>query len=283
MRPAAWFLAPSSDRPTVSVIIPVYNAEGWIEAAVQSVQEQSFKDWELILVDDGSVDASNHVALSQNYRSDARITVVHLDQNQGAAAARNHGMAVAQGRYVAFLDSDDLWHPHKLERQIAMMRAERAVLSCTGYVRQNMRSGEIAYVGVPKTTTRAALLSTNTIACSSAIFDRGHFGDQHMPLMRSRQDFAFWLDLMAEGAEALGVPEVLMTYRERDQSLSARKGKAARQTWHVYRRHLGMSRMRAAYYFSQYAIRGIARRRTPVLARSLGWLHPVTDETVPLS
>ena len=137
-----------------------------------------------------------------------------------------------------------------------------------------MTTGQETRVGVPAIITRNALLRTNVIACSSAIFDSDHYCRRTMPALRRRQDFAFWLSLMADGSEAIGIATPLLTYREMPTSLSAVKHRAARDTWTMYRQHLGLPLVQASYYFAHYAVRGLTRRFVPRLAGLLGWMHP---------
>jgi teichuronic acid biosynthesis glycosyltransferase TuaG len=255
--------------PRVSVVIPVYNAAGFVAEAIASVLAQTMPDWELIAVEDGSSDDS--LAILQGLATDPRITVLSGGPNRGPGPARNRAIAAARGRFIAFLDADDLWHPEKLARQLAFM-AQGPVLSCTGYTRVTLATGATADVGVPARITRNALLHTNTIACSSAIYDTAFFGLRQMPALPRRQDFAFWLDLLlASDAAGLNLP--LMTYRERAGSVSSGKGRAARSTWAMYRHHLHLPLPQAVWFFANYALRGAMRRKAPALARALGWLH----------
>lgn len=148
--------------------------------------------------------------------------------------------------------------------RLVAMAAAGLPFSCTAYDR---------VVGVPARASRADLLKTNTVACSTAIYDRAHFGPRAMPALRRRQDFAFWLDLLRDTPAVLGLPLVLMTYRESPASLSGAKGRAAADTWGMYRQALGLSRAEASWYFGHYALRGLLRHRLPGLARRLGWLE----------
>jgi teichuronic acid biosynthesis glycosyltransferase TuaG len=265
------------NTPLVSVVIPVFNAAAVIEDAVASVQAQTFGDWELLLVNDGETDGGGQAAILERLAQDARIGVQNTAGCQGAGAARNAGMDVASGRYIAFLDADDMWHPQKLALQLDAMDRQNANLSCTAITRLNVTTHTQRHVGVPATVSRQELLRTNVIACSSAMFDRDHYGRRQMPELRRRQDFAFWLSLMEDGSRAIGVPYPLVTYRQMPASLSAPKHKAAHDTWKLYRRHLGLPVWKAGYYFSHYALRGLARHSAPRLAQRLGWMHPTKD------
>lgn len=265
-------LASMNNTPTISVVIPVWNAEAVIAEAVASVQAQTRGDWEILAVDDRSTDQSRAI-LARLAASDPRIRVLQNTGTKGPGPARNLGISAAQGRFVAFLDADDLWHPKKLARQIAFMESGGHRLSFTAYIRRNMATGVETEIGVPAHVQRKDLLLTNWIACSSAIYDVDFFGFQQMPELRRRQDFAFWLGLLGE-ADAAGLDEILMIYRQQASSVSSNKGAAAASTWAMYRDHLGLSFPEAAWVFGNYALRGLLRHRAPALARRLGWLHP---------
>lgn len=266
---------PSNSKPLVSVVMPVFNAAAVVRDAVHSIQAQTFEDWELLLVNDGETDGGDQGAVLAEFSENPRIHLLATQGHMGAGPARNIGMDAAQGRYIAFLDADDMWHPQKLALQLTAMHAQGAPLSCTALTRVNVATSQQTHVGVPGQITRQALLRTNVIACSSAMFDRDHYGHRHMPELRRRQDFAFWLSLMADGSEAIGLAEPLLTYRQMPTSLSAPKHLAAKDTWAMYRKHLGLPLVQAGYYFAHYAARGAARHFTPRLARRLGWMHPV--------
>lgn len=267
----------SNITPLVSVVIPAFNAAAVVREAVYSVQAQTFEDWELLLVDDGDTDSGDQAAVLADISLDSRIHVLATQGGIGAGPARNIGMDAAQGRFIAFLDADDIWHPKKLSMQLDAMSTQSAPLSCTGLIRLNVMTGKRTLVGVPEEITQKALLHTNVIACSSAIFDRDHYGHRHMPTLRRRQDFAFWLSLMADGSKAIGLSEPLLTYRQMLTSLSSDKHAAAKDTWTMYRNHLGLPLGQAGYYFAHYALRGAARQFAPSVARRLGWIHPVTE------
>jgi teichuronic acid biosynthesis glycosyltransferase TuaG len=261
------------DPPLVSVVIPVHNAADFIRAAIGSVQAQTYPNWEIHAVEDGSTDDSA-IILATLAAADPRIHIQQLTAQSGPGPARNAGIRAAKGRFIAFLDADDLWHPEKLSRQIGWMLANHHVLTCTAYTRITVATGTETPIGVPARATRANLLKTNTIACSSAIYDATHFGLRQMPPLPKRQDFAFWLALLAN-ADAHGLNERLMTYHARPQSVSSAKGQAAVHTWRMYRHHLGLPLPKAAWYFANYALRGLTRTRAPGLARAIGWLTAV--------
>ncbi|MEZ5912429.1 MAG: glycosyltransferase family 2 protein [Paracoccaceae bacterium] len=262
--------------PEVSVVMPVWNAAGFVAEAVASVRAQSFADWELIVVDDGSTDASV-AEVERAADGDARIRLLRMPANAGPGPARSRAMAEAAGRFVAFLDCDDLWHPQKLARHIPFMRQNGFGLSYTAYRRIDLASGRSVAIGVPPRVTRAQLLHGNVIGCSTAVYDRERLGPRAMPDLRRRQDYAFWLELLAELPAAGGINQCLTVYRQRAVSVSSSKGAAARDTWALFRNHLGLPFPEAALAFGHYAIRGVLRHRAPGLARALGVLHAAQD------
>lgn len=266
-----------SQAPIVSIITPFFEADDTVVDAIQSVLEQSIDDGELLLVDDNYRNAKNNKGGLKYRTDDPHINILKTTGYTGAGPSRNVGIEAARGRFIEFLDADDLWHPLKLEIQINAMLSEKNVLSCTAYARVNGSTGKITMVGVPTSITREDLLRTNLIACSSAMFDRSHFGAQRMPALRRRQDFAFWLMLLEDGSGVLGIPTPLLTHRQRPNSLSAQPIQAMRDKWIMYRHHLVLALIRARFYFSHYAIRGLVRCFAPRSARIVGWMHPVVN------
>jgi len=242
--------------PTISVIMPVFNARMTLEQSVASVMVQVFADWELILIDDGSQDGSAELC-ERLTRQDKRIRLLQQPGNTGAAAARNAGLAAARGRYIAFLDADDQWLENKLQRQITFMQETGTVFAYSGFWRA--RGSERHQVRVPERVTRAGLLRGNVIGCLTAIYDREYFGALQMPLLRMRQDFAFWLRLLEHCEAAYGIDEPLAVYQAHEQSLTAGRGRAMRATWHMYRVHLSLPAWKAAGYMSSHLFRRFLR------------------------
>jgi teichuronic acid biosynthesis glycosyltransferase TuaG len=259
--------------PAVSVITPLYKAAVTLADAVASVRAQTLTDWEMVAADDASPDdsAARFAALTAQ---DHRFRLVRLPVNGGPGAARNAAMAAATGRFIAFLDADDLWHPEKLARQVRWMDRTGHAITCTAFVRRSVGGTETP-VGVPEVITRGDLLRTNVMACSSVIIDRARLGDRRMPVIRRRQDYAFWLAILADWPQAGGLPEPLTVIRQQAQSVSSSKLRAALATWAAYRGDIGLTRGAAARAFASYAVQGAARHYAPGLARWRGWIHPV--------
>lgn len=250
-------------RPVVSIITPAYNLEKYIEETMESVRSQTFQDWELLLVEDRSTDETLNVIRSCLERTgEERIRLIPLEKNGGAARARNHGMGLAEGRYVAFLDGDDLWEPQKLERQLAFMEERQATFSFTGYEfadEAGRRTGKI--VRVPETIDYKEALKNTTIFTSTVMFDTEKIpkADLEMPLIKS-EDTALWWRVLRGGMVAYGLNENLVRYRRPGKTLSSNKLEAIRRIWNLYRKAEGMSIPSSAYHFCFWAVRAVKRR-----------------------
>ncbi|WP_020146562.1 glycosyltransferase family 2 protein [Thioalkalivibrio sp. ALJ15] len=260
--------------PVVSVVTPVHNGAAFIRETITSVQAQTWGDWELLVVDDASEDDSAEIveALAAD---DERIRVFRLERNEGAAVARNTAIEAARGQYIAFLDGDDLWLPHKLVRQLAFMREAGAAFSYGAYERVDENGRYLSPVGVPDRLHYRELLKTCYVGCLTAMYDTKVFGKRYMPLIRRRQDYALWLDLLRDGETAMGLNEVLGIYRVRSGSISSNKASTSLYTWRMYREVEGLSLARSAWFFAHQTGRAAVRHRLPGLARRLGWLHSV--------
>ena len=261
-----------SHKTIVTIVLPVYNAEVFIGESIRSVVEQSFQDWELIIVDDASVDTS--VERVKIYSvEDERIRLIQLNKNSGAAVARNIAIEHARGRYIAFLDSDDIWLTHKLMRQFAFMQQTGAVFTCSAYEKIDVNGNPLGQVGVPAKVEYSDLLKTCSIGCLTAMYDTEYFGKIYMPNIRKRQDFGLWLELLKKTKYVYGINETLAKYRVRSDSISANKLNAAQYTWRLYRDLENLNLVKSIFYFSHYAVRGLLRVKAPSLARKLGLLE----------
>lgn len=242
----------------VSIIMPAYNAGRYIEESIQSVIHQTFKSWELIIIDDCSTD--NTIQLVQQYvQRDRRIKLYRFKQNSGVALARNKGIALANGRYIAFLDSDDIWLPKKLTRQIEFMIEKQAAITYTQY-RQFTHSvleyGNI--IDVSEKLNYEQLLKGNVIGCLTVMIDRKIIPDICMPVKR-HEDYITWLNLLRNGNCAYGLKEDLARYRKSVNSLSGNKLKSMKWTWNVYRKSQNLSIVKASYYFCHYVLKSMRK------------------------
>lgn len=245
--------------PLVSIITPLFNAEKYIEKTVLSIIEQSYTNWELLIVDDCSRDSSYKV-VQKISEKDKRIKIIKLKENLGAAVARNTGIENANGRFIAFLDSDDTWHPKKLEKQIKFMLDNQYYFTYTGYHKVDENGIFIKSTKIPKIINYNKLLKTNYIGCLTAIYDSEKLGKIYFPLIRKRQDYALWLKILKMIPYAYGLQEDLANYTVRSGSISANKINVAKYNWMVYRKVEKLSLMHAIYCFINYAILGILRK-----------------------
>lgn len=258
--------------PLVSIITPIYNSESFVADAVLSIMRQTFSDWELIAIDDCSTDGSAHV-VNAFLANDARIRLVQLPRNSGVAIARNKAIELATGRYIAFLDSDDLWCAVKLQRQIEFMQSKDIAFSYSAYERLNESGNVLGIIGAPERLAYADLLKTCSIGCLTAMYDTHKLGKIYMPTNTKREDFATWLKMLKKVEYAYGVNEVLAQYRVYAAQSSAKKTEMAKETWRLYRDVERLGFIKSMYYFSHYAVRGVLRAKFPCLARRLGVLH----------
>jgi len=242
----------------VSVITPCRNCEAFIGAAIDSVRAQTLADWEMIVVDDASTDASAAIVADYAAR-DRRICLVPLPRPAGAASARNTAIASARGRYIAFLDSDDLWFPDKLAKQVAFMTAHNQAFSYASYRLIDARDGVLGVFTVAPSITRADLLKVSSVSCLTAMYDTRHLGRMYMPDIRVGHDYALWLEILKRVETARGLTEPLAAYRINKTSLSSDKFRAARRRWWIYRRHERLGRAVSAYYFCHYAYHGLRK------------------------
>ena len=246
----------SSRDSLVSVITPSYNSSSFISKSIHSVQSQTYESWEMIIVDDCSTDNSCEIIQDLN-RSDNRIKLVRLNKNIGPAASRNISIEKSKGKYIAFLDSDDIWLPAKLEKQVQFMQDKNCVFSYTAYRKIDELGNTISDVmDVPEKVDYESLLKSNVIGCLTAMYDAEVLGKQYMPDIPKRHDYGLWLKILKLGYEAYGLNECLASYRIRKGSLSRDKLKAALHQWKIYRRHEKIPVFRSLYYFVNYAING---------------------------
>lgn len=229
----------------VSIITPTYNAERTIASCIESVIAQTYQDWEMLIADDCSQDAT--IQIVERYAAaDSRVRLIRLDQNGGAGAARNRSIAEAEGRYVAFLDADDRWLPAKLERQVSFMQQSGAKVCYSSYVTCDAVGNVKGIVPCPKRVAYSDILSDDRMGCLTLIYDAEALGKVFMPLMRRRQDWALKILLLQQCGEAYGIPDTLAIYRVSDGSLSnGGKSSLVKYNVAVYREVLHYSSVKA--------------------------------------
>lgn len=217
----------------VSVITPVYNAEDYLERMLDSVLNQTYKNIEIVLVDDCSKDNSEKII--KQYQNDNK-NIIYFKQlkNLGAGYARNKALELAKGRYVAFLDSDDIWFLEKIEKQIALMKKSNTPFCYTAIEMIDKDDNVIKPKrNIKEECTYKYLLHNTIIATSSVVVDRKQLGDFRMHLRRGGQDYATWLKLLRTGVVAKGLNETLVRYRISEGSLSSNKFKSIKQVWEI--------------------------------------------------
>ncbi len=242
----------SKYETSVSIVTPVYNSEQFLNQTAESVFSQTMSDWEWLIVDDGSTDGSLRIA-QQIAQGDERVRILHTNGREGAAVARNNAIRSARGRFIAFLDSDDMWEQKKLEKQIAFMALNNAALSHTSYStvdEEGIPLGKV--IRAKERIDYNQLLDYNMIGCLTAIYDREQVGTVLMPLVRLRQDYGLWLKILRQGHCAFGLDEVMAQYRIRTNSASSNKFRAASYTWQVLRHEEKLPLRLALRHFSRY-------------------------------
>ncbi|WP_335923206.1 glycosyltransferase family 2 protein [Shewanella chilikensis] len=246
-------------EPLVSIIMPVYNAEKYIDRAINSVINQSYQNWELLITDDLSNDCSQKIV--QEYsKQDNRIKLFVNEENGGAGVARNNSIKHAKGRFIAFLDADDQWLPEKLTKQINFMLINKYAFTFTAYQKLEGEKHK-GIVIPPSSTTYKKLLSSNVIGCLTAIYDAEVLGKQYMPLIRKRQDMGLWLKILKEVPKAYSLPTVLALYRV-DSGMTQNKLKILKWQWLFYRKVVRLNVFEAIYHFSIYAVKGFMKHST---------------------
>lgn len=252
----------------VSVIMPTYNSGRYIGQAVQSVLDQTLTDWELWIVDDCGTDNTREI-LQPHLAHCPQICYIRLNKNEGPAAARNAALRRAGGRYIAFLDSDDIWLPDKLEKQLAFMHQTGAPFSCTAYERMNENGESLrtACYPPPKTDYNRMLRLSNPIGNSTVIYDQETLCRYEVPPIKKRNDFALWLKILHDTPFCAGMPETLARYRVREGSVSGKKLAQARFHWQLYRQIEGLNALKSCWYMLCWATVkgtgiGLDRRKT---------------------
>lgn len=242
----------------VSIIMPLYNGEKFIEETIQSILNQSYKNWELIITDDKSKDKGPEIV--ENYsKLDKRIKLIKLQENGGAAVSRNRSIKEAKGKYIAFLDSDDLWTEKKLEKQIDFMEKNRYDFTFTKYQQiseEGKKTGR--YIEVPKKINYKKTLLYNRVGCLTAIYNQESLGKVYMPLIRKRQDYALWLKIL-KMTSGYGLNENLAYYRLRKNSISSNKIELLKWHWILYRDIEKMSVHKSIFYEISYILVKILR------------------------
>lgn len=244
----------------VSIITPCYNGERFVAQTIRSVLAQTYENWELLVVDDGSGDSSAEI-IRGFAESDSRIRLIQ-QENAGSAAARNAGIRAAQGRYLALLDADDLWEPEFLARQLEFMESRNAVCVCCAYRCIDEESKEVHAPVVPKAKiTTQDMLVRNHIGCLTGLYDTSRHGKVFLDesLKSIRDDYAFWLAIVQKEGIAYGNPQCLARYRVLENSTTGNKGKLIAKQYDFYRRYLKLGVVKSTVNLLCWGIAGLKK------------------------
>jgi len=240
------------DAPLVSVIMPTYNSAEFIGAAIQSVQNQEYLNWELLVIDDASNDLT--LASVENFVSlDSRIKLLKNLKNVGAGDSRNTGINAAKGSFIAFLDADDLWMPEKLEVQVNFMLKNDFVMSFSSY-RLMTETGELLpeiVEALPELSYKK-LLRSNYVGSLTGMYNADKIGKIYSPLLRKRQDWGLWLSVLEKAGSAHGIQKPLAVYRLRKNSISNNKTALLKYNFQIYNRVLGYGFLKSCKYTSRF-------------------------------
>lgn len=243
----------------VSIITPMYNSERYIEYTIESVLKQTYTDWEMLIIDDCSTDKSADIAKSYA-KKDSRIKYIRVKENRGVSHARNIGLKEAEGQFIAFLDSDDIWNNKKLQKQVEFMKDNNYIITFTSYELIGENNEKLdKVVRVPKEVDYNTLLKGNVLGCLTVVVDRSKLDFEIKMTGVRHEDYVLWLAILKKGYTAYGINDVLASYRKSSTSLSGNKVKSAMWTWNIYRNIEKIPLHKAVYYFVNYSINGIKK------------------------
>lgn len=232
----------------VSIVTPTYNCGRFIAATIESVLNQSYSNWEMIIIDDCSKDDTKEI-VEEYCKKDSRIKYYLLKTNSGAAVARTEGIKLAKGEYIAFLDSDDLWSPDKLQIQLEFMVVNHYFITCTQYEQIDEFGKKLEKViPVKKKVDYNGVLLTCPVGNSTVMYNVEKLGKFKVPDIRKRNDDALWLQMLKKEKYIYGINETLMQYRIRNNSISRNKLSLVKYHWQLYREIEHLSIIRSIFH-----------------------------------
>ena len=244
-------------EPLVSIIMPLYNCEVYIQESIESVRQQTYKNWELIIVDDASTDRSVNI-VNQIMKKEPRICLTSLNVNSGVSNARNIAIKKSKGKFIAFLDSDDLWLPTKLVKQIEAMEMENILLSYGSYILIDENGYRRGIFKAKNKVSYEDMLKTSEIGTLTMIYNADELGKYYF-LEVGHEDYVMKLQVLKNVEFAKGISEPLAKYRVLNNSLSSNKFIAARWQWKIYREIENLSFLKSIYYFTIYTYSGLKK------------------------
>ena len=222
---------------------------------MESVLAQTYENWELLVIDDGSSDNGYNI-VKEYSDNDKRIKLLEDEKNSGVTKTRNKGIEASDGRYIAFLDSDDMWHKEKLEKQLNFMNNKNTAISCTAYARVDRAGNEKKVIHVKEEITYNMLLKTNMMGCLTVIYDTEKTGKRYFTEAEKSEDYILWLSMVRDIKMAYGLDEPLAYYRVLDNSRSSNKLKVVKFQWKIYRKYEKLSLFKTIYCFIFYILEG---------------------------
>jgi teichuronic acid biosynthesis glycosyltransferase TuaG len=246
----------------VSIITPTFNSEKYIAETIKSVQAQTYSNWEMIIIDDGSSDNTKKI-IYEFQKSDTRIKFFKLAQNSGSGVARNKGIENAIGDFMTFIDADDIWFPSLIEKSIQKIEDINKPFVFSSYRRSN-ENLEFIYSDfiVPEKVSYSDILKSNSISCLTAFVDIKTLGKKYMPKIRKRQDMGLWLQYLKDIPFAYGIKEPQAIYRIRENSLSRKKAHLLKYQWEFYREVEKLNIIQSLYYMLHWMYLGFLKYRS---------------------
>lgn len=244
-------------KPLVSIIMPLYNSEEFISETINSVLNQTYNNWELIIIDDCSIDSSAKI-IKDFIKNDSRIKYLKNEKNSGPAFSRNKGIDIAKGKYISFLDSDDFWDVKKTEIQVQKMEDENLLITHGDYFFIKETGEIIKQIETSEEIDYRKLLKGNQFKTMSMMMNKTLILNKRLPLVK-HEDYAFFLDLLREEVVSKKASNSLSMCRLREKSVSSDKFKSALWTWDIYRKYEKFNLFKSSYYFINYIINGIKK------------------------
>lgn len=251
-----------SESPLVSVVMPAYNAERYVEEAISSVVGQSYRNLELIVIDDASTDGTRAI-IERFMGEDHRIALIQNEVNSGVAVSRNKGIEAASGEWIALIDSDDSWENEKIQKQLRSLLKHNGDISYCSYYMDTFDDNESLIsrkvFQIEPRVTFESMLAVNSFSCSTVMIRASILKSNPFSLNYYHEDYALWMRLLQAGSDAVGLVEPLASYRLHAGSRSSNKFQAARERWTIYRKGLGLSLPQSICSFWRYALFGIRK------------------------
>ena len=243
--------------PEVSIITPCYNSSRFLRETINSVLNQSFKDWEWLITDDCSNDNSVEIIKQIN---DPRVVLTVADENGGAGHARNLSLKKATGRFITFLDADDYWEPNFLEEMVSFMKTNNAELAYSNYARCNEDLvPQIEDFKADKDVTFNNLLKTCRLSLLSSMYDSKRVGKEFFPKGSKREDHVMWLNLLKKIPVGKPLPKTMAKYRMHSTSISRKKKNIVVDQYLVYKDYMNFSTIKSLYYTANWALNGFMK------------------------